>query len=163
VAITPGSAVAPRSQGDGLVLVHVGRTVAGTIALSGAMVPHSAFPPGVERSGVPRLRIGDDGTVDTGYGCRLDRAAGTLTVNAPPAGIVSVGGYRFVLRDLQQFISDAAEGSTLAALPDGLAGHRLAGVAMDRNTIRRILAEQGANPLIVGAFRERRADRASAA
>jgi hypothetical protein len=141
----------------------VGRTPAGTIALSGAMVPHSAFPPNVERGGVPRLRVGDDGKVDTGYGCRLDRASGTLTVNAPPAGIVSVGGYRFVLRDLQQFVTDVADGSTLAALPDGLSGHRLAGVAVDRDTIRRVLSEQGANPLIIGAFRERRADRASAA
>jgi hypothetical protein len=163
VPLTPGPTVAPRNESDGLVLVHVGRTTAGTIALSGAMVPHLAFPPNVERSGVPRLRIGDDGKVDTGYGCRLDRAASTLTVNAPPGGIVSVGGYRFVLRDLQQFVTEMADGSTLAALPDGLSGHRLAGVAVDRDTIRRVLAEQGANPLIIGAFRERRADRASAA
>jgi hypothetical protein len=47
--------------------------------------------------------------------------------------------------------------------PDGLAGHRLAGVASDRNAVRRMLTDQGANPLIVDAFRERRGDRASAA
>jgi AMP-binding enzyme len=160
--MTPGPVVAPQSQGEGLVLAHIRRTQAATIALSGAMVPHHPFPPGVERSGVPRLKIGDDGFIDTGYACRPDRN-GTLTVNAPPAGIVSVGGYRFVLRELQQFVTGAADGSTLAALPDGLAGHRLAGVASDRNSVRRVLTAQGANPLIVAAFRERRGDRASAA
>src|SRR5262245_9242069 len=161
-ALTKGPIHAGRAHGDGLVLVEVARTPGGTIALSGAMVPHHPFPPGVERNGAPRLKIGDDGGVDTGYGCRAERAGGMLAVSAPPAGIVSVGGYRFVLRELQQFITRAADGSTLAALPDGLAGHRLAGVAADRNAIRRVLAEQGANPLIIGAFRERR-DRASAA
>jgi len=162
VALTPGPIAAPHSQSEALVLVHVMRSQAGTIALRGAMIPHHAFPPGVERSGVPRLKIGDDGFIDTGYGCGFERV-GAFTVNAPPAGIVSVGGYRFVLRELQQFVTGAAEGSTLAALPDGLAGHRLAGVAGDRNSVRRILTDQGANPLIVAAFRERHGDRASAA
>jgi len=160
--MTPGPVVAPQSHGEGLVLVHIRRSNAATISLSGTMIPHYPFPPGVERSSAPRLKIGDDGFIDTGYGCRPDRN-GTLTVNAPPAGLVSVGGYRFVLRELQQFVTGAAEGSTLAALPDGLAGHRLAGVAGDRNSVRRILTDQGANPLIIAAFRERRGDRASAA
>jgi hypothetical protein len=162
-SITPGPTTAPRHQGEGLVLVNAARSPAGTIAVSGAMVPHHPFPPGVERSGAPRLKVGDDGFVDTGYACRVDRASGTLTVNGPPAGIVSIGGYRFVLKELQEFVTSAAEGSTLAALPDGLAGHRLAGVAGDRNAARRALTERGANPRIIGAVRERRADRASAA
>ena len=74
-----------------------------------------------------------------------------------------MGGYRFVLRELQELVANAAEGSTLAALPDALAGHRLAGVSNDRNGVRRTLADLGANPLLVGAFRDRRGDRASAA
>jgi hypothetical protein len=86
-----------------------------------------------------------------------------LTLDGPPAGLVSVGGYRFVLKELQDFIAQVAEGSTLAALPDSLSGHRLAGVATDRAAIRRLLAEEGVNPLIVSAFRERRSDQASAA
>jgi hypothetical protein len=131
--------------------------------LGGAVIPHHPFPPGVERSGAPRLKIGEDGLIDSGYPCRIDRASGTLTLDGPPAGLVTVGGYRFVLKELQDFVAQIAEGSTLAALPDGLSGHRLAGVAADRATIRRLLAEQGANPLIVSAFRERRTDQASAA
>jgi hypothetical protein len=160
-AIMVGPTAAPRNLGD--VLVHVARSAAGTIALAGAMVPHHPFPPGVERGGVPRLEVADDGSIDTGYACRLDRAHGALTVNAPPAGLISVGGYRFVLKEVQDLVAALAPGSTLAALPDGLAGHRLAGVATDRNAVRRMLTERGANPLIVDAFRERRGDSASAA
>ncbi len=158
-----GTTPAPPNMGNGIALVHVARTEAGTVALSGAMVPQHAFPPGVERGGAPRLTIADDGAIDTRYACRLDRAQGTLTVNAPPPGLVSVGGYRFVLKELQDLVAALAPGSTLAALPDGLAGHRLAGVAGDRGALRRVLTERGANPLIVDAFRERRGDRASAA
>jgi AMP-binding enzyme len=159
--ITPGPAAAP--EGDGLVLIDVARSASGTIALAGAMVPHHPFPPGVERSGVPRLKVGDNGFVNTGYRCRLDRATATLALDGPPAGIVSVGGYRFVLEELQALVADAGDGGTLAALPDGLTGHRLAAVASDRSGIRQTLAAQGVNPLIVAAFRERRNENASAA
>ena len=68
-----------------------------------------------------------------------------------------------MLKELQDYIAHIAEGSTLAALPDALAGQRLAGVAADRDAIRAALAALGANPLVVAAFRERRGDRASAA
>ncbi len=161
--VKPGAILAPRSESEGLVLLNIARNGAGTVTLGGAMVPHHPFPPGVERSGAPRLRVGDDGSVDTGYTCRIDRQSGALVVDGPPGGIVSVGGYRFVLKELQALVANAAEGSTLAALPDGLSGHRLAGVATDRNAVRRTLADLGANPLLVAAFRERRTDRASAA
>jgi AMP-binding enzyme len=164
LAITPGPIAAGRNQGEAsLVLVDIVRGAAGTLALGGAMIPHHPFPPGVERSGAPRLKIGDDGLVDTGYPCRLDKMSGKLTLDGPPAGVVSVGGYRFVLKDLQDFVAQTAEGSTLAALPDGLSGHRLAGMASDCAAIRRLLTEQGANPLVVSAFRERRSDQATAA
>jgi len=161
--IMPGPIAAARSQGDGLVLVDVARSAAGTVLLGGAMVPRHPFPPGVERSGAPRLKVADTGHVDTGYSCRVDRISRALTVDGPPGGIVSVGGYRFVLKELQEMVAGAADGSSLAALPDALAGHRLAGVTSDRNAVRRTLVDQGANPLIVGAFRERRSERATAA
>jgi AMP-binding enzyme len=161
-AIRPGPLTAGRNHGEGLVLLDVVRSATGTLALGGAMIPHHPFPPGVERSGAPRLKI-DDGLIDTGYPCRTERATGNLLLDGPPAGLVTVGGYRFLLKELQDFVAQVADGSTLAALPDGLSGHRLAGVAADRATVRRLLAEQGVNPLIVGAFRERRGDQASAA
>ena len=76
-------------------------------------------------------------------------------VTGPPPGIVGVGGYRFVLSELQE-LATRTEGATLAALPDTLTGHRLAGSATDRDAARAALADAGANPLAVDAFRERR-------
>lgn len=162
VTLAPGAITAPRDKADGAAILDIARGATGTLLLRGAMVPRRPFPPGAERGEGPRLKAREDGFVDTGYVCRLDRS-GTLTIDAPPAGTVSVGGYRFVLRELQDYIARIAEGSTLAALPDTLAGQRLAGVASDRGAIREALAAQGVNPLVVASFRDRRSDKASAA
>ena len=48
--------------------------------------------------------------IDTGYACRVDSVTKAMVVTGPPAGIVSIGGYRFSLRELQ----DTSAGSTLA-------------------------------------------------
>jgi acyl-CoA synthetase (AMP-forming)/AMP-acid ligase II len=122
------------------------RSAAGTLILSGAMVPGDVTE-----------------GIDTLHPCRIDRAAGLLTIDGPPAGLVSVGGYRFALRALQDLVGGAEDG-TLAALPDMLAGHRLAGAGADRNAICDALTAKGANPLLIAAFRARRpGDRATAA
>ena len=161
VAMRRGATGSPSAIPTGRRLAHevhvltVARTPAGTVALSGPMVPNAPFPPGAERGHAPKLKI-TDGAIDTGYTCSIDRAAETLTVNGPPAGIVSVGGYRFALRTLQELITGIEDGSTLAALPDMLAGHRLAGSAADRDAICDALLAHGANPLLVAAFRARR-------
>jgi hypothetical protein len=99
------------------------------------------------------LRVAADGFVDTGYPCLPDSP--TLQVTGPPPGTVSVGGYRFVLRELQDTVTQTGSGeATLAALPDALAGHRLAGAAADGEALREALVTLGANPLLVGAFRK---------
>jgi hypothetical protein len=69
--------------------------------------------------------------------------------------LASVGGYRFLLRELQALVSGVDNTATLAALPDALAGHRLAGHSSDRAATRDALETLGANPLLVRAFRER--------
>lgn len=143
-------------------VLTVARTASGTIALSGPMVPRAPFPPGAERGHALRLKI-TNGEIDTGYSCAIDRAANLLTVNGPPAGIVSVGGYRFPLRALQELLARIEDGSTLAALPDTLAGYRLAGSGADRDAICEALLAHGVNPLLVAAFRARRPPQASAA
>lgn len=118
------------------------RSSAGTLILSGPMVPGGTA----------------DG-IDTRYPCRIEH--GTLTIDGPPAGLVSVGGYRFALDALQDLVT---EDGTLAVLPDMIAGHRLAGAGADRNAICDALAAKGANPLLIAAFRARRpGDRATAA
>jgi hypothetical protein len=158
-----GRVVAPQGTSGGMHVLDVKRTATGTIALTGPMVPRFAFPPGSERSDGPRLKVADDGTVDTGYACRIDRDTKMLVVDGPPAGIVSVGGYRFVLREVQDLLGRIEDGSTLAALPDVLAGHRLAGGGVDRDAIRQALIDQGASPLLVAAFSNRRSGRKASA
>ena len=102
------------------------------------------------------FKAGDDDFVDTGYACRLDRDTGAITVTTPPPGLVSVGGYRFALRDLQELAARIEPGGTFAALPDRLGGHRLAATVRDRDLARDALERLGVNPLVAAAFRERR-------
>jgi AMP-binding enzyme len=122
----------------------------GRVAVRGPMVPRATFPPGAERSGLPCLAISGAGFVDTGYACRLDSP--TLLVTGPPPGIVTVGGYRFRLRELQEFVNRLENNPSLAALPDTLTGHRLVGNSPKPDATKTLLAELGANPLLVGAF-----------
>ena len=105
------------------------------------MLPHGAFPAGVERTQFPHVKITPQGMIDTGYTCPGAKLLSAMIVSGPPAGVVSVGGYRFVTRKLQTLVG-----------PDALAGHRLAGSAADRKRVREMLAKKGVNPLLVGAF-----------
>jgi hypothetical protein len=151
-----GPVVAPRGSTGATAVAELIRTDAGTLAVRGPMVPRHSFPPGIERSGLPHFRIGPRGLVDTGYTCRVDPRGNGLLLTGAPAGIVSVGGYRFPLRKLQDVVRRIDETATLGALPDPLIGQRLAGIAADRPTMQAALNAVGVNPLVVAAFRERR-------
>jgi hypothetical protein len=94
------------------------RREAGTLALRGAMVPRHQFPLGTERGGSHRLKIDENGFVDTGYPCRFDRATNRIVVTGPPSGIVSVGGYRVPMRELEEIVTRIDPQSSVAALPD---------------------------------------------
>lgn len=162
-ALPLGNIMARTGTANAHPIIEVARTENGTVALRGAMVPRHPFPLGVTRGDRLRLNVDDAGFVDTEFACRLERDAKSLVVNGAPPGVVSVGGYRFALRELQNQVTRIDEAGSLAALPDLLAGHRLAGAAGDRDAIRQALTMQGANPLVVAAFRGRRTGRASAA
>ena len=150
-----GAIRAPRNPEGNVVALEIAQTPSRTVALRGPMVPRMAYPPGAERSGVPHLKIDPNGFVDTGYACRRDSK--TMVLTASPPGIVSIGGYRFVVRELHDLVSQVETGSgTLAVLPDVHAGHRLAGIAADHDTVEGTLARLGANPLLVGAFNKHR-------
>jgi hypothetical protein len=161
---TPAELPAQDPSGEaaspGLELV---RGTSGTLCVRGAMVPAHPCPPGSPRGSQFNLTVGPDGFADTHFPCHIDRATGRLVLDGPPSGLVSVGGYRFAVRDLQDVVAPVDPDGSIAALPDALAGHRLAGIGDDRGAIGEKLAEQGANPLVVGAFREKRPGRASAA
>jgi hypothetical protein len=151
-AISFGPVPAPRDQQGALIVAEIRRTDRGTVALSGPMVPRIPFPPGVERTTLPSLKVSTDGFVDTGYACQSKDGV-ILTVTAPPPGLVTVGGYRFRACDLQDAVDGVESGATLAALPDALAGHRLAGAATDHGRMQQALAERGVNALLTDAFR----------
>lgn len=148
-----GAVTAPR--GGTVVVAELVATAANTVALRGAMVPRHPFPPGIERAGLPHFRIDHSGLVDTGYTCRVDPLTKALVVTGPPSGIVSVGGYRFSLHELQEAIARIDSGATLAALPDPLIGQRLIGNAQRRDVIQAALGAVGVNPIVAAAFRDR--------
>ena len=154
--IAAGAVSVPRGAPGAFLVAEIARTEGGSIALRGPMVPCFAFPPGAELMGTCYFKVGEEDFVDTGYACRVDRDTGAITVTTPPPGLVSIGGYRFALRDLQELAARIEPGGTLAALPDRLGGHRLAGTVRDRDLARDALERLGVNPLVAGAFRERR-------
>jgi hypothetical protein len=60
-----------------------------------------------------------------------------------------------VLRELENAVRRASDGAMLTALPDAVAGHRLAGISEDIEGTRATLTEFGVNPLLTDAFRDR--------
>jgi non-ribosomal peptide synthetase component E (peptide arylation enzyme) len=155
-AISLGPVTAPRGAAGGMLVAEIARTEAGTLALRGPMVPRHPFPPEAEDGDAPFFTADATGWADTGYPCRLARETGALELSGPPAGMINVGGYRFARRALQEQIGQAGIGATIAALPDATLDHRLAGSALDRAAVQQALTVRGANPLLVGAFRDRR-------
>jgi hypothetical protein len=156
-----GVAQSPRGMAGAITVAELARTEAGMLALRGPMVPRHAFPPGAENGPLPKLRPNTEGFVDTGCPCRLDSRTGTLVVTGPPAGLVTVGGCRFAMRNLEEAVRRADPEAAVVALPDALGGHRLAGHASDPERVRMALEAEGANALLADAFRPRRAREAA--
>ena len=154
-----GPVSTPRDGADAgaVVVAELTRSAAGTAMLRGPMVPHAAFPPGVERSGLPYFKIDADGMVDTGYACRVDPVTRAMVVTGAPASIVNVGGYRFALGALQDIVGRVDAAARLSALPDPILGQRLIGDSADPDAVIAALEAAGANPLLAGAFRDRSA------
>ena len=152
--ILPGPHGAPRDVPSSSIAGEILLTPRGTLALRGPMVAAAAYapaPPPSDSLVAPPPRD----HVDTDYAARLDRSTGAICITAPPTGIMAVGGYRFLLQDLQEWAKRLGQGALLTALPDRLSGHRLAGRAQDNARAREALAEIGLNPLMVEAFRDR--------
>ena len=154
VPIMPGPHGAPRDVPGTPMAGETVLTPKGTLGLRGPMVPVAAYapppPPSDSLQSRPQLDY-----VDTGYAARLDRSSGAICITSPPSGIVSVGGYRFLSHDLQEWAKQLGQGALLTALPDRLCGYRLAGRAQDNARGREALSQLGLNPLMVEAFRDR--------
>jgi hypothetical protein len=149
-----GPAFSPREGEGAAVFAEFKPTTMNTLALRGPMVPHHHFPPRIERSDQPHFAIGKDGYVDTGYACRVDPVRQSLVVTGPPAGFVTVGGYRFPLRRLLETVARIDVEATLTAVSDPLVGQRLVGTAGDCAAMQIALNAFGLNPLVAAAFAE---------
>ena len=151
-----GHVSAPRGASGAGSILETAVTDRGTLAARGPMVPQHPFPPGAERAAMRCFVPDAAGFADTGYPCRADRASAELSITGPPPGIVSVGGYQFKMEQLQELVGRADPDAILAALPDALAGHRLAGSALERAPLQQKLDELGLNPIVSAAFAQRR-------
>jgi AMP-binding enzyme len=161
VPLTHGAIQAPRQTAGAITVIETARSNAGTLTLRGPMVPAYAFPPGAERGQDAHLAPDAAGYVDTGFACRLERAAQTLTVTAPPSGTIGIGGYRFLQREVDTLIGQADPDATVVTLPDADLGQRLAGTTANRAALRVELQARGVNPLISGAVQPRGAPEAA--
>jgi acyl-CoA synthetase (AMP-forming)/AMP-acid ligase II len=150
--LKPGQHGAARTSIAGEILL----TPKGTVGLRGPMVSVAAYAPPVAQSNSLTPEPPRD-YVDTEYTGRIDRQTGAICITAPPSTIMTVGGYRFLAQDLQEWSKRLGQGALLTALPDRLSGHRLAGRAQDNARAREALTELGLNPLMVEAFRDRSA------
>jgi AMP-binding enzyme len=154
IPIMPGSHGAPRSVAGATIAGETLITPKGTLGLRGPMVSLMAYAPASAPRNAQEAAPPRD-YVDTEYAARLDRSTGALCITAPPSGILTVGGYRFLSQDLQEWAKRLGQGALLTALPDRLSGYRLAGRAQDNARARSALGQLGLNPLMVEAFRDR--------
>ena len=152
--VKPGPHGAPREMPGTSIAGEILLTPKGTLGLRGPMVSIAAYAPPQPPSDSLIPQPPRD-YVDTEYAARLDRQTGAINITAPPSGIMTVGGYRFLAHDLQEWSKRLGQGALLTALPDRLSGHRLAGRAQDNARAREALIELGLNPLMVEAFRDR--------
>jgi hypothetical protein len=133
-------------------MIEMARTESGSLALRGPMVPRHSFPPGTERLGDPVWRANATGFIDTGHACRQSRDGTHMLVTGPPPGVVSVGGQRLLMRDIEDLVRRVTRDAMIVALPDALSGVRLAGVTDDADRARSELAAFGAHVLVTEAF-----------
>ena len=152
--VKPGLHGAPRETAGSSISGEILLTPKGTLGLRGPMVAASAYAPPQPPTDSLIPQPPRD-YVDTEYAARLDRSTGAIAITAPPAGVMAVGGYRFLAQDLQEWSRRLGPGTLLTALPDRLSGHRLAGRALDNARAREALTELGLNPLMAEAFRDR--------
>jgi len=69
-----------------------------------------------------------------------------------PAGITTVGSYRFCQREVDAVVAGADPAAVIVALPDAHLGQRFAGSAQDGAALAAKLQARGVNSLIAAAF-----------
>ncbi len=150
--LTSGPVAVPRNHSGAVTLVELTRTAHGTLAVRGSMVPQHAYPPGVERSGLPYFKIGPDGTADTLQQFATLPGSGTAVLHGVPPGVAGIGGYRFATLALEDAVGRIDREAKLSPVADALLGQRLVGTVSDAEAMKVALEAAGASPLVAGAF-----------
>ena len=118
-----------------VIVADIARTPAGTIGFGGPMAPRHAFPPGAEQSFATYFRIGDDGTVDTGYPCSADPQTRCARGDGAAGRLGQCRRLSLRMRDLQDVVGMTDDRHSCRRLSRRFAGHRLAGAS--RRSARR--------------------------
>lgn len=146
LSIPAGPISAPTGAVDAPMVIET-RLASGQVWLRGPMVPRQAYPAGL---GSFRTARDADGFVRTGFACRSDGNGG-IVVEAGPDRVISVGGLRFGLDDLQSRFSACAGSINLTAVEDPLLGQRLRVEAEDREAAAAALLAAGHSQLAIDA------------
>ena len=125
------------------------RTRNDTLALRGAMLPAAAFPPGA----MPAFARDADGFLDTGLALRPGDDSTAIPLDQR-VGLTRIGGYALRAADIERLVAAADPYATVAVLPHGLTGSRLAGTSAQPAAVIEALA--AVNPLLGAAFIPRR-------
>ena len=150
--LTSGAVAVPRNHSGAVTLAELIRTARDTLAVRGPMVPQHAYPPGVERSGLPYFMIGHDGTVDTSQRFATLPGSGAAVLHGVPPGVTGVGGYRFATLALEDAVGRIDREAKLSPVADALLGQRLIGTVGDTEAMKAALEAAGASPLVGAAF-----------
>src|SRR6185369_980193 len=108
---------APREMSGASIAGEILLTPKGTLGLRGPMVAVAAYAPPPPPSDSLMTQPPRD-YVDTEYVARIDKSTGATSITAPPSGVMSVGGYRFLASDLQEWSRRLGQGALITALPD---------------------------------------------
>jgi hypothetical protein len=148
-----GAGTASLPDADAPVAIETRRSAGGTLLLRGPMLPAANFPARPEPGDARPFAMDSEGFIDSGFACRHDPERAALVITAPPAGIVSVGGYRFCEQVIEDAVATIDPEATIAALPEAALGQRLAGCTRNIGELTSVLTTRGANPLVARAFR----------
>jgi hypothetical protein len=103
-----GPVTTPRSAPDGLQVVELARTPAGTLAVRGTQVPRFRVPSEIDMTATPAFPVDTDGFADTGYSCTVHATTQALSITGDHARLDRYRGARLALADAGRGETDEA-------------------------------------------------------
>lgn len=141
-----GPITTPSAARGGPAVIET-RLHGGELLLGGPQVPRGPFP---TADPSPLLAIDDEGFVRTGFRCRQDGDS-NLVIAAGPEKVVSLGGLRFGLDDLQSRFARCVAGVRVTSIEDPLLGESLRIEAENPSAAAAALKAAGHSPVVVHA------------